>query len=339
MAFNKKTHLLGENAQINLVEPIRSKEDLKRICQFFDEKGWHKYTVIFQLGINSGLRISDILVLKVKDVRNADKIIIREIKTGKTKEFPIRDEIKPLLNDWAGDLPDEAWLFEGRKGRHLDRSQVYRRINEAIDALHIDANVGTHTLRKTFGYHHYKQFHDVAMLQVIFNHTSPDVTLRYIGINQEEINKSYEAFNLNNDPEDLDALKKQIRDQNNRKRIERTLNFCKTYIKSTRGKGIHVDFARIIVEIIKYTQEYTEDYTPKMEADLFGYSPKMETLKEHKKQTIKTAQQIIDNYYNKIENDLFFDKTPEEIEIDLLLDQIDKLKSNFTEEQKQRIRF
>ena len=256
MAFNKKTHNLGEDAQINLVDPIRSKEDLKRICQFFDERGWHKYTVIFQLGINSGLRISDILSLKIKDVRNQDKITIREIKTGKTKIFPIKEEIKLLLNEWVGDLPADNWLFEGRKGRYLDRSQVYRRLNEAVLALGIKANVGTHTLRKTFGYHHYKQFKDIAILQTIFNHTSPDVTLRYIGINQEGIDESYQAFNLSTDPEDLEALQKELKDQNNRKRIERVLQFCKMYIKYTQGKGQHVDFARSIIDIIKFTPEY-----------------------------------------------------------------------------------
>jgi integrase len=51
-------------------------------------------------------------------------------------------------------------------------------------------------MRKTFGYWHYQQYHDVAMLQTIFNHSSPSITLRYIGINQDEIDKSYRDFSL-----------------------------------------------------------------------------------------------------------------------------------------------
>lgn len=56
--------------------------------------------------------------------------------------------------------------------------------------------VGTHTMRKTFGYHHYKQNKDVAMLQMIFNHSNPRTTLRYIGIAQDEIEESYKNFIL-----------------------------------------------------------------------------------------------------------------------------------------------
>ena len=60
----------------------------------------------------------------------------------------------------------------------------------------INGFYGTHTLRKTFGYHHYHKFKDVALLQKIFNHYSPSITLRYIGIDQEEINNSYLNFIL-----------------------------------------------------------------------------------------------------------------------------------------------
>ena len=51
-------------------------------------------------------------------------------------------------------------------------------------------------MRKAFGYWHYQQFHDVALLQTIFNHSSPSITLRYIGINQEKIDDSYRNFSL-----------------------------------------------------------------------------------------------------------------------------------------------
>ncbi len=60
----------------------------------------------------------------------------------------------------------------------------------------LNINVGTHTMRKTFGYHHYKQFNDVALLQKILNHSSPSITLRYISIYQEKIDSSYNSFEL-----------------------------------------------------------------------------------------------------------------------------------------------
>lgn len=60
----------------------------------------------------------------------------------------------------------------------------------------MEEKIGTHTLRKTFGYHHYEKFKDVVMLQKIFNHSSTEITLRYIGIEQDEIDESYVNFVL-----------------------------------------------------------------------------------------------------------------------------------------------
>lgn len=87
-------------------------------------------------------------------------------------------------------------LFIGKKHCRLDRSQVYRFLNDACKKLGILANVGTHTMRKSFGYHFYKKYNDVALLQKILNHSSPAITLRYIGVDQDEIDLSYNNFEL-----------------------------------------------------------------------------------------------------------------------------------------------
>lgn len=247
MAFKKVSYKTGEEARINTVEPIRSKEDIERIIKFFDDKKWHKYAVIFTLGVNSGLRISDILGFKVKDVRGKEKIALREQKTGKVKFFPLKEELQFLLNDWCKNKKDDDWVFEGRKNKKLDRSQVYRRINEAIEALNIKANVGTHTLRKTFGYHHFRQYNNITLLQEIFNHTSPDVTKRYIGITQDEIDNTYLNLNLDNGDDGLHSLAKLGK---SRVRVRAVESFCKNYIKNVGENGTYVPFAKTIIEII-----------------------------------------------------------------------------------------
>ena len=93
-------------------------------------------------------------------------------------------------------ITGEEPLFVGKKHKRLHRSQVYRFINDVCGKLNISVNVGTHTMRKTFGYHHYKLNNDVALLQKIFNHSSPSITMRYIGIAQEELDESYINFEL-----------------------------------------------------------------------------------------------------------------------------------------------
>ena len=87
-------------------------------------------------------------------------------------------------------------LFETKFHNRLYRISAYRVLNNASKIACLEINIGTHTLRKTFGYHHYKQFKDIAILQKTFNHSSAEITLRYIGIEQEEINNSYLHFVL-----------------------------------------------------------------------------------------------------------------------------------------------
>lgn len=72
---------------------------------------------------------------------------------------------------------------------------AYNILNEAAKKCGLQSQ-GTHSLRKTFGFHYYKKYKDIAMLQEIFNHSSPSICLRYNGINQEEIDKSLDNFCL-----------------------------------------------------------------------------------------------------------------------------------------------
>lgn len=230
--------------RINVVEPIRDKNDLKRIIQWFYDHQLDKYAVLFNLGIHSGLRISDILSFNCGDVRNAQELTLREKKTGKYKKFPLQEDVQLLLNDFVKHRPDDEPLFLGRCGARLDRTQVYRFINQACESLKIAANVGTHTMRKTFGYHHYKQFKDIALLQAIFNHSSPDVTKRYIGITQDEVNNSYLTLNFGSSTEDLDSVRQKL---SGKTRVKRMLSFIRSYMKN--GGTRHLDFCKDLLDV------------------------------------------------------------------------------------------
>lgn len=185
----------------NLVEPIKDKKDVEAIEQYLSKHSLRNQ-LIWAFGTNTGLRISDILGLNVDDVRNTQYVEIVEKKTKKYKRFPLNDKLKNLIRkylvirDKMYSLTDNEPLFIGKKHCRLHRSQVYRFINEVCRNLGITVNVGTHTMRKTFGYHHYKRNNDVALLQKIFNHSSPSITMRYIGIAQEELDESYINFEL-----------------------------------------------------------------------------------------------------------------------------------------------
>jgi len=178
------------------VEPIRDKNKIEIVKRILKENGSRDY-LLFLLGINSGLRISDILKLKVSDVKNKKYIELNEQKTGKYKRFPITNSYKSALEDFIIGKNSDEWLFSSQRGgKPITRIQAYRIICNACSKAGITFRIGTHTLRKTFGYHFYNKTKDVALLQCIFNHSAPSVTLRYIGINQDIIDKNLKTFAL-----------------------------------------------------------------------------------------------------------------------------------------------
>jgi integrase len=179
---------------MNVVEPIRNRKEIRKVETTLARN--MRDLLFFVMGTNSGLRISDILGLNVGDVKNKAHIEITEKKTGKHKRFPVNSKLQPLIAGFVNGRSSDEPLFLTRFNNRLNRVQAYTIINQACREAGITCRVGTHTLRKTFGYHHYQQFKDVVILQKIFNHSSPSITLRYIGIDQDKIDESYIKFIL-----------------------------------------------------------------------------------------------------------------------------------------------
>lgn len=187
---------------VEMVNPIRNKKKIDSMKMYLKGKNPRDYC-LFTLGINSGLRVSDLLSLTVADVwRNghiADRIVLHEQKTGKHKDFPISTSSKQAITEYLATRPnaDEADpLFLSEKGGAIRRETAWRILNEAASAVGITDSIGTHTLRKTFGYHAYKQGTDITVLMKMMNHSSPGITLRYIGITQDQMDNVYLNLNL-----------------------------------------------------------------------------------------------------------------------------------------------
>ena len=177
------------------VEPIRNIDDIRKVEAVLKRQG-QRNLLFFTIGTNCGLRISDILALNVRDVKGKSHIQLTEIKTGKFKKFPINIKLRPMIDNYTRDKELDEPLFVTIFGNRLERVAAYYIVRDACKAAGLEEKVGTHTLRKTFGYYHYKKNKDVAILQKIFNHSAPQITLRYIGIDQDQIDKSYENFIL-----------------------------------------------------------------------------------------------------------------------------------------------
>jgi site-specific recombinase XerD len=184
------------------VQPIRDEKKIKDMRKILYAQNLRDYAW-FTLGINSGLRISDILNLTFNDVLNKDKlkpaIEVKEKKTKKTKAFPLGKITISALQEYIYSLESYELhepLFFSKKRKDGSKAPISRQhahyvISECAKAVGITESIGTHTLRKTFGYMAYKKGIDITRIQKLLNHDSPATTLSYIGITKEELDDIY----------------------------------------------------------------------------------------------------------------------------------------------------
>ncbi|MFJ8457411.1 tyrosine-type recombinase/integrase [Bacillus paramycoides] len=190
--MNKKPHLID-------VQPIRSKEQIEDMKWALKRHCSERDYILFLIGIHTGLRVSDLLQLETQTILKLKRKKRKEfkIKEGKTKKERMINltSIFDEVYSYAQTL-DNTWLFPSRKGdKPISKIQAYRQLQKAGDFASVES-IGTHTMRKTFGYWFYKQTKDVAMLQEILNHSTPQITLKYIGINKEEKDNILDEFYL-----------------------------------------------------------------------------------------------------------------------------------------------
>lgn len=179
---------------MNTVEPIRSLEKVEEIYRYLKNSGKKdadRDALLFLMGIYTGLRISDIRKFRVRDCYNK-YYSIQELKTNKKKKYDWNPYLKRELDEYIKDKNPDDYLFKSRKGKNqpITRQRAYTIIKEACNACGV-YNVGTHTLRKTFGWFLYKlSKKNIGMIMKILNHSSESMTLGYIGITQEENNNA-----------------------------------------------------------------------------------------------------------------------------------------------------
>lgn len=176
----------------NTVDAITNKKDIERM-----KKALHgRNRLMFVTGVSLGLRISDLLSLKLGDVRGKTHLTITEEKTKKRRPIKLSKTVMGEVDKLEG--TDSDYLFQSRKGdnRPISRVQAYRILNDAAKRAGLNIKIGTHTLRKTFGYQLYSQGIDITRIMEILNHSTPAMTLKYIGITAKEIDDAYEAIEV-----------------------------------------------------------------------------------------------------------------------------------------------
>jgi len=194
------------------VQPIRDTKKIDAMKSIMKGESNYRDLLLFVLGINTGLRISDILALKWESfitgggrlLKTGDQLNVVEIKTKKVKSFVINRSVAEALKLYHDSLanvnPDDP-VFSSRKTddgslQPITRIAAWQMLNRYANMVGLNDGIGTHTLRKTFGYHLYKKGVALECIQKMLNHSSPAITLRYIGITQEQLNDIYVELNL-----------------------------------------------------------------------------------------------------------------------------------------------
>lgn len=167
---------------MNTVVPIRDMDIVLNFADVLRAKSERDYA-LFMLGIYSGLRVTDILHLKVQDVRGKNNIYLHEQKTGKEKRFPINDDLREILDEYTKDMKEYEYLFQSRQGRNkpITRTRAWDILHKTAAEFGLE-NIGCHTMRKTFGYFLYQQTKDILLVKDILNHADASSTYRYIGL-------------------------------------------------------------------------------------------------------------------------------------------------------------
>lgn len=174
---------------MNAVEPIRDREILKEFEEKMKALGEREH-ILYLLGIYTGLRITDLINLKIKDVKK-EYITLIEKKTGKEKKMLINPNLKRELKKYIEGKDEEQYILKSKKGQNkaITRQRAWQLMKKIAESIGLES-IGCHTLRKTFGYHYYKKTGDIVTLQKIYNHSVPSTTVTYVGIEQDEMDKA-----------------------------------------------------------------------------------------------------------------------------------------------------
>jgi integrase len=195
---------------MNFVEPIRDKKKLAQIKNLLRGQCRFRDLLLFVMGINTALRISDLLSLRVDDFFDEERCLkqrfwIQERKRRKRHEVVINSSIQEALDEYMAAYPDIASdyghfvFFNTKTGDFsvpIKRGQAWKFIVSICRQVGLRGNFGTHSLRKTWGYHARMQGVDLALIMHKLNHSSIAHTKRYLGITDDELQAVVKCVNL-----------------------------------------------------------------------------------------------------------------------------------------------
>ena len=191
------------------VQPVKDMNQVANMMRILERMGNRRDPLLLKFGLNTALRIKDILRLKVKHLFESDGTLKEYLdlfesktikrKNRKLKQIKLNSVIRPELESYVKfyELEPEDWIFFSLRdpSNPLDRVRAYSLLRDAAEKSGV-TKFGTHSMRKTLAYNIYNKTKNLALVMRMLNHSNPKHTLRYIGIEQEELDDTYEEFSI-----------------------------------------------------------------------------------------------------------------------------------------------
>jgi integrase len=180
---------------MNLTEAVKTRDEINTVSLLLQKYGGDLYRDIWKVGINVSLRISDLLAIRYSDLDLENRRLqLREMKTGKNKKIRLNDTVIQIIQRRRKEFPDDDYLFQVHSnrasGKPVSRQMVARKFKEVGEMLNIA--LSTHSMRKTKGFSMFNDGKPIEMISKVLNHSSPSVTMAYLGISRDEVLATYD---------------------------------------------------------------------------------------------------------------------------------------------------
>lgn len=182
---------------MNTVEAVKSREEIERVEKLLRKHGGEIYGDLWRVGVNLALRISDLLTIKYDDMKKGE-LRVTEGKTGKGRVLRINKTAQRLIEARRERYPDHLYLFQvdsnRAKNKPISRETVARKFKEIGEI--VEVQLGTHSMRKSRGWAMWSDGVPIEKIAMVLNHSTPAVTMRYLGVTQEEVLQTYDDYEL-----------------------------------------------------------------------------------------------------------------------------------------------
>ncbi|WP_137297474.1 tyrosine-type recombinase/integrase [Psychromonas sp. SP041] len=178
------------------VQAVKNLDTVKLISHLLERTYSKQMSDVWNIGLNLALRISDLLAIRFEDIHD-DRLRVKESKTGKLANIKLNQKALSAIRQIQSEHPDHIYLFQSYRNQQalnsIPRPLSRRAVSQAFAMIgtEVQVSLGTHSMRKTRGYHLYQNTKDIARVMKMLRHSSEGVTLRYIGITQDDIDKDF----------------------------------------------------------------------------------------------------------------------------------------------------